>query len=610
MFETLTRKYKQKDTKETIEEIKSILENIELILYEKFYGNPYPEIYSVRLELDEKRGNLGTNGKGRTKEYSLASGYAEFIERLQNNLLITFSRSMLSKIKVKYGFFYFPDEKYLDENEILELPSDILEDLMITKGGKKNNFIKSYFKRLYSNNEEGAVSVPFYDTKNMKVIYIPLNLLIATTGSNGMAAGNDNSEAVYQALCELMERWSAAEIFHNQITPPTISEQFLSQFKKEYEIIKQIEKEGKYKVLVKDFSANKRIPSVGIIIINKKNNKYRLNVGSDTSFQVALSRCLTEVYQGSSNDDDFDKLSLDIPKDIPSYFLDSSEESLIERLCQLSNFTKNGTGVFPPSLFDINEDYEFDPTVYEPKYSYDEEVKSIISNIHDRGYNVYIRDNSFLEFPTVFVYIPEISAFGKKFIDENMINKIEIDKIENLIFNFDNCSEEDLKKIEEALSGVESTTTIAKLLNIKFSEESTFAEMDVSFFLTLLRYSLGKYQSAIESLEIFMKDNKEEYYELVYNYINYKKKDLDNKKIYIELLNMGYEKELVEQVCEDMSEEKDIFKYISMPKCPNCDKCHLKSDCITSKQVEIFDKVYEAMLKNRVDQKNISSILI
>ncbi len=45
-------------------------------------------------------------------------------------------------------------------------------------------------------------------------------------------------------------------------------------------------------------SAGKRIPALGIIVRNKEAGTYRLNVGADTCFQVALSRCLTEVYQG------------------------------------------------------------------------------------------------------------------------------------------------------------------------------------------------------------------------------------------------------------------------------------------------------------------------
>lgn len=39
-----------------------------------------------------------------------------------------------------------------------------------------------------------------------------------------MAAGNTAGESIFQALCELVERYSARTVFFDKLTPPAIPE--------------------------------------------------------------------------------------------------------------------------------------------------------------------------------------------------------------------------------------------------------------------------------------------------------------------------------------------------------------------------------------------------
>jgi len=615
MFNTLNRPYKKSNPIDTINKIKNILQKIDLDPHESFYANPYPQIYSMRLELSEDKGSFGTNGKGRNKEYSIASGYAEFMERLQNNIFGSFSRTIMTELKKKHGFYYAADEKYLTEKDILQLPNEIIEDMIMYKNESKEKFVESYCERLKENNIEGVVSMPFYDTKNKKLEYIPFNLLLMTVGSNGMAAGNTNSEAVFQGLCELMERWAAAEIFYNQITPPSVPDEFLKQFTEEYKIIKNIEKNGKYKVIVKDFSANRRIPSLGVMIKNKKGDKYKLNVGSDTAFQVALSRCLTEIYQGIGDEEKFNNALLDIPETDADYFKDDSRESRVNRYDEFSKFTVDNSGVYPRSLFKEIPDYSFDPKVFTSKASYEEEVKYMISNLHSSGYNVYIRDNSYLGFPSVMVYIPEISALGRKnnsiVKQTNKFNSIELDKIEKLFFDFENCSEVDMSKIENTLADMKFKIPLEKLFNVEVKNNSTIGNVDSKFFLTLLRYRLGKYEKAKESLKEFRNNEvrNDLYYEVANEYIELKRQGVLTEKISEQILNKGYDKGTTKEVCDDLLDPTSVFKYISLPKCPNCKECGLNKDCLTSGQLNICNTIYNKMKENIINQNTVADIL-
>ncbi|MGA1840393.1 MAG: YcaO-like family protein [bacterium] len=615
MFQTLKRPYKESNAYETIEKIRNILNTADLAPRVVFHANPYPQIHSVRLELDETKGGFGTNGKGRDKEYCFASGYAEFIERMQNGLYANFSRTMMKGIKEKHDFFYAPDERYISKEEFLQLPDEIVSDIIHRGGRDKIKFIESYFNRLKVNNVSGVVSLPFYDTKNDREIFLPLNLLLLAVGSTGMAAGNTNTEAIFQAICEIMERWGAAEIFYNQLTPPTIPDEFLKQFEEEYKIIENIRKSGKYKVTIKDFSANRRIPAVGIIIEHPESQKYKLNVGCDTSFQVALSRCLTEIYQGRMNDKVFDEGLLDIPKEVADYFKNDDPVSLYKRYSVFASFTHDGSGIFPKSLFDDKFDYPFDSSIFGTKKSYDTEVKTLITNFHKMGYNVYIRDVSFMGFPSVFVYIPRVSVKGVKNApiqnNSDTFSVIELDKIEPMVFNLKNCNDDELQQIADTLDKLAGQIKFNELFNVDLKPMSPWKNLEVSFLLTLIWYRLGALDKARLSFKLFLKEQKEEkeYYKIVDQYLDLKVKGIDEEKIAQKILKKGFDQKLVETVMQDMSDPDEIFKYIKLPKCPDCSGCELQNDCLTNGKQVIAHNIYPIMKENEIDQIRLSLIL-
>lgn len=189
--------------------------------------------------------------------------------------------------------------------------------------------IHSYFEQLKKKGLTGCVAIPFRDLTSEEIIYIPYNIFYMLVGSNGMAAGNTIEEAIFQGTCELYERYSAALIYYNRLTPPTIPHEFVKEKAPTfYNIIVDIENMG-FRVVVKDFSINGQIPSIGVLLI--KDNKYRLNIGSDTCFEIALGRCLTEVYQGLSDDHSIELVMNPIPQTEFSYFLKDDTDSISKK---------------------------------------------------------------------------------------------------------------------------------------------------------------------------------------------------------------------------------------------------------------------------------------
>ncbi|MCG8686718.1 MAG: YcaO-like family protein [Desulfobacterales bacterium] len=607
MFNSLVRSYKERPATATIEFIRDILSRIDLVPDEIYHANPYPKIFSSSVALPSNRGGFRTNGKGRTQELSLASAYAEYMERMQNLLFATFSRSVAGKLKEEFGYYYFPDESYMDRQEVETLGSDILDDFFRYPGQDRDKFLTAYFDRIAANGMPGVVATPFYDTLHQDVQMLPLNILLLSVGSNGMAAGNTVPEALFQALCELTERWAAALVYYEQMTPPTVPDDFLAQFSGEYAIKKSVEKDGRYEVIIKDFSAGRGIPTLGVIIKNLESGKYRLNVGSETSFQVALSRCLTEIFQGIQNNEEFDAAMIDIPESVPDYFLKQDDEALNQRFHMFTQFTKDNSGVFPPSLFNESPTYQFDPETFTPGRSYREEVRRMVRFFHDNGKNVYIRDVSFLGFPSVFVYVPEFSAQGRKSappIDRSgRFQLVDLDSIEEFFFDIGDCSPDQLSVIAHRLESFEPSASVTQLFNIEMEEQSTWEQINVAFVLTQIYYSLGNYEQAHFHFKRFCVTRKEldPYYTLIKHYLEARCKGIDDNKLKSDLTSIAREEEIesdiVNQVIKDMAEPYLLKSKTKLPRCPNCNDCHLLDACQTRHKLTLARAVYSSMLE-------------
>lgn len=614
MFEKLKRPYKDRSAAETIEKIKNILDTLHLKPFVMFNANPYPEVYSVRLELDEEEGGFGTNGKGRSEEYAFASCYAEFLERIQNGFYAHFSRTMQQEILNSCGFNYYPDEKIMTKEEISSLPENILEDIIIQRGEDRIRYIDEYFARLYENGRAGVVGVPFYDTMNETTIHLPLNMLVLALGSNGMAAGNTLSEAIFQGICEIMERWSGAEIFYGMLTPPKISDAILKEYQKEFEIIQEIEKSGIYSVKVMDFSANKKIASVGILIVNKDTNKYRLNIGSDTCFQVALSRCITEIYQGVHNPEDFDRLSLDVPQELDEMFTSDTYEAFVKREEEYAEFVHDGSGTFPITLFGETPSYSVDMDAFITYSSHDEEVRELITRFHKEGHNVYIRDVSFLGFPSVMVYIPHLSAMGKKNVPSKAeavsFNIVAHDRIEPLYFKLRELDDNQREEVAFVLERFGTKLKLEEAFHTELKRKSPWKDMKSGFMLALLWYSLGNIDKTLWYLEDFIDQENPEslYYTVVRSYLQNKKLEMEEFEILEKLTSEGHESSLISEVMNDMRNPHEILNNIKLPSCPNCNSCELADDCLTRIQVVINKRLLNAFSRTSIKQDDLQKI--
>lgn len=600
----MRRIYKEDSPLHTIRRIKEIINNIGAVTYESYYGHPHTNVYSCRTELVPTFGTFGQNGKGTTLEYALASSHAEFIERLQNGLLFgikSLSLTFLEKLRKEMKFVFFPDEKNMGLEEFMNLPIEYLQDIC---GNESIEQIRKeailYFNEAKKNGFDGIISVPFFDFKSQDIIYLPYNISLMITGSNGMSAGNSTNEGVFQALCEIIERAAAATVYHENLTPPTVPMDYIKQYPIQYNIIREIKAEG-YDIYVKDFSVNCKLPVVGTIIINRKTNKYRLNIGADTCFDIALSRTLTEIYQGISNKKEMESFMLDIP-DINKFKKKyiGNQFKIDENL---ERFFRDGTGLFPPSLFGRESSYSFDSSAFCETQDYLDGCKYLLKLIDSLGSRVFLRDTSFLGFPSFYIYATKISSFRNKGIQKSVVKTLDLKS--NIDYEQIWKYLKDLENIymnKEAMTFMVHTfppkfvkdcdQLMADFLKLEFVSDFYWSKIPVSYFLVIFAYLLEDFSNAAEYLRIYIKTmniEKSIYYEEVLKYFKMLEENTTKENI---------DSTISAQVINNF-EKDNIIHSIEYPQCPNCTDCALKNSCCTHEKLKLYN-VIQLESKNHI----------
>ena len=524
------KKYKDKSPKETIAYIKGLLDKYGIKVTEKYHHIDIGDINSCRVYISNpgfEKLYIGTNGKGMNKEFSLASAYGEFIERLANNFL---------------------------------LPNVITNDENTFYMNKKEAtpYIKKYCQSVFGDNE--VVSDYYLETiKDDKVLFqmfddvfnesetpMPISLIEYLTGSNGMCAGNTKEEAIIQGISEIFERQAIYEIMIQNVIPPEIDKEYFKGTDV-YNRLEELEKEG-YRFRILDCSMNKDLPVIGLIIYH--DGKYRTRFGSDPSPITSLERCFTEVFQGYDDLNDNLFKSLDEQESDRKAFDGTDKEFWFKQYCSEIG---NGTGYFPRAfvLENNNSDYEFNGFKHPISKSNEDDLEYYYGIIKRNNKKLYISNRSSLGFPVYFTLIPSYSEIkiredgGKYFVERrkcfkelkklNRIYSLNKDELEKLAFNLEiwankhNSSKQD----------------ISDLFN--------FCDMEQMHF----------------------------YKAIAYLYACVGNKDKANKYLnkYFETYEGQGDKQLfVRKNVEEASIDK-CFPKDKWPICPDCDNCGMKNIC-------------------------------
>ncbi|MDR0605394.1 MAG: YcaO-like family protein [Bacteroidales bacterium] len=584
-----------KDAKpiDTIQKIRSILyQELGFLLREETISMYSDCFFSSRIT-PPFAFHLGANGKGITHEYALASGYSEFMERLQNLSLFGRNFGLMNEFILKR-----PSCKVMPLDEIMEENEAFFKNIL--KGEMKN------IEKLPSNHSFNCI--PYYNVNRNKVCYLP-EFLYSFTTSNGMCAGNTPEEAIAQGICEIFERYVIRYIYENKLTIPTIPLSELENLSI-YNHIDQLESKG-FKIIVKDCTLNGLLPVLAVIIFKNEYSKCIVNFGADLSFEVALMRCLTEAFQGFES----------------KYEGKMFEYNLLDGRADI--LTKKGIDDFQISCFLTDFFYSVGVPNYKTAFL-DEFISSkhSLSFLRDKlintGYEIYVHDSSFLNFPTFHIYIPGMSEF---YDIDYFKQSLDFAPSIKILLNLPNATKEQIvdciKSIEEyrvdPFRQFAYSSDNGQLLrdSTKLISDSDI-NISIDFLLFLLCVKVKDYKKAICYIDNYLKSleklkaklSNQNYFFCIMHYLKLKvANDKTDQEIRFDLYCL-FSATLVDNVIESINNSDTILDNFEFPTCGNCLTCKIKNKCRYQDWLQVAKRLQAKLDTNIIDQESVYSYFI
>lgn len=605
------KQYKHNTPEETVNKIRGILSGIDILLLEKHFINS--NRYSCRVSIGNNGLadlNIGTNGKGRSFEYSLASGYAEFAERLQNRILLDAHRMVSDKTFNSFSFAndanedltytFAPEEKAIKPEDFSPVVQKEIRRLC--RVGDDVEISRIFPK---GKDDDGEICIPLYDDQNQTEEWFPVNFVLRITGSNGMASGNTPKEAILQAICEVFERYVIRELYYRNITPPEIP---LSEFKGTdiYDRLMEYKEATGHELIVKDCSLGIGLPAVGLAIIDRESQSYYFKVGVDFVPSIALERCFTETFQGRKKLDglpynftDYNNDKYKTPGDL--------EDNLLDLFV-------TGTGVWPSRVVLGGEPtYQF--CGFDPAYGQSNKQDFEIARrlIRNNGCSLYIRDNSVLGFPSYFVLVPGMSEITERdplddsyHFTKTMLNLEEINHLGRLT----------PEMAERIMEGIKDNYNLIKSEGFKlkhvlvYNVNKDLCDLEVDMLASLLSCYLGNMEDCTKYLAAYLQGKDKGTYRYYYACLDYLKTSRTlNPEAAMKTVSLLYGEELAREIAEDFKDPHAIFQYYKLPNCPNCDSCRLKDECRNKQILTIKKKIKAIELERNIRQIDLKEEL-
>lgn len=391
--------YKERSPEETVEKLRGILSAIDVEVEETWIPKSSADTFSLRLVI--KGTDIGANGKGVSRSYARASAYAEFMERLQNHFFLLLTRSS----RETEGFEHFPDERLLDSRQLGALDNAMMEQYFAMRGMEASGpeeraaYLRKYYKTEFflECRKDSYEVLPFYSVSRKRTEYVPYYLCMLHYGSNGMCAGNTAEEALVQGLSEILERHVQEKIFLEHPVLPDIPDEYIQRFPCVWERIQMLREQEDITVYLKDASFGGAWPVAALLIIGKDTGRYGIKLGCHPDYGIAMERAITESSQGG---------------DFKDYALRSGltfDRDQVTDPNNIYNSYRMGFGNYPCQLFEDTPDWEFTEMSDVSHKSNRELLTGMISGLRKEGYDILIRDVSWLGFPTYQILVPGMS---------------------------------------------------------------------------------------------------------------------------------------------------------------------------------------------------------
>ncbi len=574
-------KFKENSPADTVARARGILHGLG-ILTREHWMNPLDGFYSVNLSV--AGAPFGVNGKGTSPEFALASAYGEFMERIQNQILMRYSSLFGEDVSAGSGFRYAPDEEGVPASAAAAgkaLGELAAAGIAVPVSDRAAELLKE-ISDVSSAGE--LVSLPFSDAETGAGLLVPYPVLDIVFKSNGMSAGNSREEALVQGLSEIVERHVNRQLLKGGVTPPDVPAEFIARFPACAAMIAEITRSGNFSLTVKDCSLGQGYPVVGVLFVDRDTQRYFVKFGSHPSFAIALERTLTELMQGKN---------IKNMSGLKPFYASGG------RYKGYSNWVgiyADGSGHYPPELFAAGASYPFSEGTFCRSFGNNAEMFSWMKGLlAEKGFRIFLRDVSFLGFPAYHILVPGMSCVLNEGLEGALEYGLLRYRTAAAVRDLDACDEEDLRAVMSMLArgSYGNSDNIGKLAWLPLLPGFRWESIRTDLFLSAANWRLGLPGEASKAMDRFLSDmgdsldqGSRTYYGCVRDVLACfadGRKPAEAEA----LLCRVYPPKLLKAVLDDLSSPEKIFRYYGRLSCPDCDACPAKGRCAYPKAKDI-----------------------
>ncbi len=541
---------------ETIRRIRALLSERDLFVVETTYPERHGA-YSCRLELGDPplfgRG-FGVNGKGMSPRYALASAYGELMERLSTGALMPGCP------------FDEADAVDLSPQALAaQCPEALLAALQLGSRAELAAFLRDCF------GEASLRCAPFRCLNDGSEALMPLELVQLLCGTTGLCAGNTPEEAMLQGLMEVFERYAVRKLYQYGLTPPEIpADEFAGT-----PVLQRLAASG-LRYSIRDLSLGKGYPVLALALWLPGGER-ALHAGAAASREVALERCLTELYQGNA-------AAVSRRFHRPGALI--GRDSAAVAWSYMARLT-DGSGAFPDSAFDGPPSYP--PHAAGAPFETDAQALGAqVELVRQRGSAVFVRDYSRLGFPVYRVYVPGASEAFVPFplSRAEFAAWVRLRRASEAVYNLPGASREALEALSDAIAGLKGARLpVSRAPLERLADRSTpGVGAHEGAFEALLMGSVGRYAQAAQAMDAFLATEGADQVPLrLYRaYRDYWRALAagEAEETALAACEAAYGAQIAARCRAAHATPNGLFDPRIWPQCPDCEACALASRCL------------------------------
>lgn len=581
----------------TVARIKDLLHSLGIETEEVWFNTGVPYCYGLSVFVAGT--TFSVNGKGLTKEFALASGYGELMERLQLGYISKFNTQKSGDHSVDTG-----KETSVSASALLAENLHWYE--LMSKRAEEDAGIRvspeSILRQAADSNGNVAVESYFNLTTGETTVF-PKKLRSRIYSSNGCAAGNSMEEALVQALSEVVERHYRGRIMREDLSLPDIPDDFLKQYQTAYEIISYVRSQG-FQVTVKDCSLGEKFPVVCACFVDEKTGRYHTHFGAYPVFEIALARALTETFQGRHIDsiasfETFSPRGSDSPLAIQQEFVKGAWEK-------------------PACFFVGQPKYPFNPTVGFSGKNNRELLLECVDFLRNQGYEILVHDGSCLGFHTYQVIIPGYSEIFAYRLSESFFEFQYADYARKALRNPSGADFEDLlgllMHMEQLQTKFSTNHTFLSATKLSAKLEPAEEANLMSASLGYVYYTLGKYREATKCVHQMITSGQcsdTGYLICLKRYLMMSQSGADNKEIR-DVLSYFHPAQVVERLYSCIESGANPLEDYTLHCDLSCSEdCKICSVCSQKRVAELTKLIQKKTAELNFDlfAKNLSSLI-